>query len=267
VLRGEAHAPTVLLLHGLEGSSRASYIQVLLRLLAERGWNAWALNFRGCSGEPNRTLAAYCSGDTRDLAFLVPQLPNRRYAIGFSLGASVVLNGLARLDVPLDGAVAVSPPFRLEVSAKAIDAGLRDFGPLYLNHFLPALKRKALEMATRFPGVLDAEVISRVRKIRDFDHHVTARTFGFSSAEDYYEQCSSAPWLGKIRRRTLIITAEDDAIAPAAGLPTTPLPECVDLLRTKHGGHVGWASGSLVRPQWWAEQKAVEWLARLDAGG
>jgi hypothetical protein len=96
VLRGDSSAPTMLLLHGLEGSSSASYISELLRLCAQARWNAWALNFRGCSGAPNRTLASYCSGDTRDLRWVAPMLPRPSFAVGYSLGASVLLNGLAR---------------------------------------------------------------------------------------------------------------------------------------------------------------------------
>jgi predicted alpha/beta-fold hydrolase len=261
VLEGAPGAPTVLLLHGLEGSSSSTYVSETLRLLAARRWNAWALNFRGCSGEPNRVAASYSSGDTRDLAFLVPQLKGPRFAIGFSLGASVVLNGLARLGVPLDAAVAVSAPFQLATSAKAIDAK-GGFGPVYLNHFLPSLKRKALEAAPRFSSVLDAEAITAVKTIRDFDHHVTARVFGFSSAEDYYARCSTAAVLGDIRTPTLLITAEDDAIAPAASLPhDVNEHQALEVLRTKHGGHVGYASGSPFNPRWWAEHRAVEWLA------
>ncbi len=261
VLEGAPGAPTVLLLHGLEGSSSSTYVSETLRLLAARRWNAWALNFRGCSGEPNRVAASYSSGDTRDLAFLTPQLTGPRFAIGFSLGASVVLNGLARLHVPLDAAVAVSAPFQLATSAKAIDAK-GGFGPVYLNHFLPSLKRKALEAAPRFSSVLDAEAITAVKTIRDFDHHVTARVFGFSSAEDYYARCSTAAVLGDIRTPTLLITAEDDAIAPAESLPhDVNEHQALQVLRTKHGGHVGYASGSVFAPRWWAEHRAVEWLA------
>lgn len=261
VLEGDSRAPTVLLLHGLEGSSSSTYVSETLRVLAARRWNAWALNFRGCSGEPNRVAASYSSGDTRDLAFLAAQLPGPRFAIGFSLGASVLLNGLARLQVPLDAAVAVSAPFQLATSAKAIDAK-GGFGPVYLNHFLPSLKRKALDAATRFSSVLDAEAIAAVTTIRDFDHHVTARVFGFSSAEDYYARCSTAPVLGDVRTPTLIITAEDDAIAPAGALPHgVNEHHALHVLRTKHGGHVGYASGSPLNPRWWAELRAVEWLA------
>jgi len=261
VLRGETRAPTVLLLHGLEGSSSSTYVSETLRVLAARRWNAWALNFRGCSGAPNRVAASYSSGDTRDLAFLVAQMLGPRFAIGFSLGASVLLNGLARLHVPLDAAVAVSAPFQLAMSAKAIDAK-GGFGPVYLNHFLPSLKRKALAAAKRFPLELDANAIAAVKTIRDFDHHVTARVFGFSSAEDYYARCSTAPVLGELRTPTLLITAEDDAIAPAEALPHgADEHHALSVLRTRHGGHVGYASGSAFSPRWWAEQRAVEWLA------
>lgn len=146
------------------------------------------------------------------------------------------------------------------MSAKAIDAP-GDFGPVYLRHFLPSLKRKALAAAARFPNQLDAEVIRRVRTIRDFDHHVTARAFGFDSAEDYYEQCSSASVLANINRPTLIITAEDDALAPAKTLPASALDnQALSIARTKHGGHVAFATGSLWRPRWWAEQYAFLWL-------
>ncbi len=260
-LMGDVGAPTVLLLHGLEGSSRASYISQMLGLLAERRWNAWALNFRSCSGEPNRLATAYSSGDTRDLAWLVERLPRPRFAVGFSLGASVLLNGLGRLQVPLDAAVAVSAPYRLEVSSKAIDA--QDaFGAIYRGYFLPSLKRKALAKAARFPGLLDEKAIAATTTIRDFDDRVTARLFGFSSAEDYYERCSSAPVLKHLVTPTLLISAEDDALAPAHTLPVdVEQSAAVHVLRTRGGGHVGFAAGSVTSPAWWAERRAVEWLA------
>lgn len=268
VLTGQPGRPTVLVLHGLEGSSSSSYVSEVLRRLSALGWGGWALNFRGCSGEPNRTRAAYSSGDTRDLSLLVPMLPEGpRFAVGFSLGASVLLNGLARLDVPLDAAVAVSPPFELARSARAIDSR-GGFGPVYLNHFLPSLKRKGLESARRFPDTFDAPTIRGLRTLRDFDHHVTARAFGYESAEAYYEGCSSGPVLARIRRPTLIVTAQDDAIAPAAALPKDAVEnEALHVLRTSGGGHVGFVEGSPWRPRWWAERRAVEWLSARHVAG
>jgi len=48
-----AYAPLVLLLHGLTGSSASHYIVGQQRALAAQGWVSVALNWRGCSGEPN----------------------------------------------------------------------------------------------------------------------------------------------------------------------------------------------------------------------
>jgi uncharacterized protein len=50
-----------LLLHGLEGCSSSGYMVSTGRALADRGILAVALNFRSCSGEPNRTLGSYHS--------------------------------------------------------------------------------------------------------------------------------------------------------------------------------------------------------------
>ena len=60
----------VILLHGLSGSSRSPYIRGMQSVLAKYGWRSAAMNFRGCSGEPNLTAHGYHSGDTRDLDFV-----------------------------------------------------------------------------------------------------------------------------------------------------------------------------------------------------
>src|SRR3989338_93570 len=52
---GEPSNPIVILLHGLSGSSRSGYVAGMQRALVQRGFCAAALNFRGCSGEPNGT--------------------------------------------------------------------------------------------------------------------------------------------------------------------------------------------------------------------
>ncbi len=265
VLENDPRSPTVLLVHGLEGSSGSKAIVELLHHLAALGWNAWALNLRSCSGEPNRLAASYSSGDTRDVRWLLPQLPAPRAVVGVSLGGSVVLNTLAEwgeraFDV-VSAAVAISTPYQLRACASRLDSG-RGFSPVYLRHFLPSMKAKALEKAARYPSVLDASAIRAARTIRDFDHVVTARVFGFSSAEDYYERSSTAAKLHAVRVRTLLLSAEDDALAPASLLPHDVLDNpALDVLRTRYGGHVGFVEGSVFRPRFWAEARAVRWLA------
>ncbi|HEY0880190.1 MAG TPA: alpha/beta hydrolase, partial [Archangium sp.] len=97
-------------------------------------------------------------------------------------------------------------------------------------------------------------------KLRDFDHLVTARHFGFSSAEDYYAKCSAGPQLKNVRTRTLLLSADDDALAPPLIPDSAKQQENLDVLVTKSGGHVGFVGGSVFRPIFWAEARVLCWL-------
>lgn len=261
VVHGRPGAPTVLLLHGLEGSSSSGYMQLMLRGLGALGWTGIALNARSCSGEPNLQAASYSSGDFRDLAWLVGTLPGRLFAVGFSLGASVLLNFLAR-DASasrLEAAVAVSAPFDLARGARFLDAPSL-ISRAYLQRFLPAMKAKALAKAPHHPGRFDVRAIAAASGIRDFDHLVTAPLFGFSSAEDYYARCSAGPQLGRITTRTLLLSSRDDALAPPALPDDVGKNAALDVLVTRRGGHVGFVAGSVLHPDFWAEARVLRWL-------
>ncbi|MEX5452544.1 YheT family hydrolase, partial [Stutzerimonas stutzeri] len=95
----EASAPLVLVLHGLTGSSSSLYVLGLQQQLAARGWASVAINWRGCSGEPNLLPRAYHSGASDDLAEVIDHLQAKRplaplYAVGYSLGGNVLLKYL-----------------------------------------------------------------------------------------------------------------------------------------------------------------------------
>ena len=257
---GRPGAPTVILLHGLEGSSASGYMQLMLRELATLGWSGIALNARSCSGEPNLQAASYSSGDFRDLSFLVGTQRGRGplFAVGFSLGASVLLNFLAKdpQATRLDAAVAVSTPFELSRGVGFIDSG-SFLARAYLQRFLPAMKAKAIAKARKHPGAFDVKAIAATTRIRDFDHLVTAPLFGFGSAEDYYATCSTGPQLDALRTPTLLLSAADDALAPPAFETKNP---AIDVLVTRRGGHVGFVEGSVLNPRFWAETRLLRWL-------
>src|SRR5204862_2840697 len=89
--RAAPGAPLLLVLHGLEGSSRSHYAVGLMRLAAARGWRAVTLNFRSCSGELNRLPQFYHSGHTDDLDRVIELLLDRDAdapigVVGVSLG-------------------------------------------------------------------------------------------------------------------------------------------------------------------------------------
>lgn len=263
--------PHLAIFHGLEGSSDSGYVLAMLRAAAERGWGAMALNFRSCSGELNRQLRSYSSGETKDPAFALEQLRKRGitgplYAVGFSLGANVLLKLLAEQgdDALLSAAVAVSAPYDLASCARALDADSR-WGAFYRSFYLRPLRRKALAKAKQFPGALDVPRILRSNTFRDFDDLVTAPVNGFRDAHDYWARCSSGPMLEKIRRRTLLISAKDDPIARVDGILDGLQNPHVTALVTQQGGHVGFVSGSILRPRFWSEDVTLQFLEEQAA--
>ena len=95
--KGPIKQPVVIILHGINNHSRFGYIQSLQREIATRGWNACAMNFRGCGHVPMTTPRSYHAAYTGDIRCVVQQLSSRManknvpiFLIGNSLGANVV---------------------------------------------------------------------------------------------------------------------------------------------------------------------------------
>lgn len=265
-------APVLVVCHGLEGSSRAPYVRGLVALARARGLSALALNFRGCSGEQNRLPRFYHSGETGDLAEVVRRLvlerPGRPIVLaGFSLGGNVTVKYLGErgdaLPAEVKAGVAISVPFDLRRSARAID-GPGFWSWVYRERFLRRLRGKALAKARRHPDHFDVPAIRAARTFAAYDAVVTARLHGFPSAEDYWETQSSRRFLAGVRRPLLAVSSLDDPIVPGDSLPLEEARAnpAVSLLVTPAGGHVGFVSGSIFGPTFWAEARAMEFLAR-----
>jgi uncharacterized protein len=259
---------TVLLLHGLEGSSRSPYIRGMMRALQRAGLTSVAMHFRGCSGEPNRLARGYHSGDTEDLKFLVRHLHERCScpivaAIGYSLGANVLLKWLGETGPanPLLAAAAVSPPFDLGASADRISRGL---SRIYHAHLLRCLRRTVLRKAGAHGPQLPVSIerLRRVRTIRQFDDQFTAPVHGFAGADDYYRKSSCRHYLATIAVPTLIVHARNDPFTPACHIPADPdLSESVTLELSDDGGHVGFIGASnLWTASYWLEERLPQFL-------
>jgi len=262
--------PVVLLLHGLEGSARRGYAINTYRALAAHGIRSVGLNFRSCSGEPNRTARFYHSGETTDIRYILELLAARypdvpRAAVGFSLGGNALLKLLGELrdDAPalVRCAAAISVPYDLAAGADALNASA--IGRFYTRVFVKSLLAKAELKATLLHDHCDLDRVRGARSFRDFDDAATAPIHGFAGASDYYARSSSAKFLRDIRVPTLLLHAADDPFLPASAFPHDAVRDNPRLqaLVAPHGGHVGFIEGTPWSPRFWAEHTAAAFLA------
>ena len=264
----ERSGPIVVILHGLGGNSQSHYVRGLVNELAARGYRSAVLHHRGCSGEPNRLLRSYHAGDCSDLDFTLRQLKQREprtplFAVGYSLGASVLLHWLSKNTGWLVAACAVSTPFELAIGADRMECGLSQ---LYQWYLLSNMKRliKLKNESVRLP--IDLDKLEQLHTFREFDDAVTAPLHGFSSAEHYYCSCSTREILPLIRIPTLIIHAEDDPLMTINAIPSrNEMASIIDFELSKHGGHCGFVSGiSPHRVVYWAEQRIAGYLTTFQ---
>ncbi len=288
---GERSSPVVVVLHGLEGMSTRRYMGTTYRALLERGMRPVGLNFRGCSGEPNRTARAYHSGETGDLRFVLEALraryPGPFGVVGYSLGGNVALKYLGEAgaegaaDGAADGAAegaadgedrvaagaAVSVPFDLDAGARALEGSF--MGRLvYTRYFMDKLRSKMLAKGPLVAEACDLEAVRRSRTIREFDDAATAPIFGFDSAADYYARQSSNRFVADIRTPTLVVHSRDDPFLPAAAIPEAELTgnPAITAVITDRGGHQGYVAGSVFRPRFWVEDVVADFMERELVG-
>jgi uncharacterized protein len=251
--------PVVVLFHGLEGSSRSHYATAILRAAAARRWRGVVPHWRGCSGEPNRLPRAYHSGDHAEAAWMMETIRARAgavpmFAVGVSLGGSVLLNWLGRGGgTTLAAAATVSAPIDLPAAGAALDRGLNR---IYARNFLKTLVPKA---------VAKGQCDRRIRTMREFDDLVTAPLHGFRGVDDYWSRASSKPWLKSITLPTLVLNGRNDPFVPGDSLPgPAEVGAAVLLEQPPGGGHVGFATGPFPGRLDWLGERLLEFFqARL----
>lgn len=272
--------PTLLALHGLEGSSSAHYMLGLADKALRAGFNAVLLNQRNCGGTEHLGPGLYHSGLIDDAAFVIRQLARQEglgsfVAAGYSLGGNLALRlagSHAPDDLPeLKAVCAVSPVLELEHCVRALE---RRSNFIYQWNFVRNLKRRMRRKHACFPGAFDLAHLDRVRTVRQFDAAYTAPYFGFQSAEDYYHRAAALRVIDRIRIPALVITAADDPFVPVEPFrdPAIAGNPNVTVIITPHGGHCGFLAERAGSGDdgYWAETAIVEFAAarcRASAAG
>jgi len=262
--------PTILLLHGLEGSSLAHYMCGIADKAWALGWNVVRLNQRNCGNTEHLSRGLYHSGLTHDPLFVIRELIERDgiqavAVAGYSLGGNLALKLAGELgdEAPpaLKAICAVSPTMDL---ARCVDALDRRANVVYQWNFVRNLKARLRRKAAAFPGLFPLEPLGRIRSVRRFDDVYTAPHHGFRDSADYYYRASALRVVDRIRIPTLVITAEDDPFVLPAPFrhPAITGNPAITVAITRQGGHCAFLErGADGYDGYWAEREILRFAS------
>lgn len=267
-----AEHPTLLMWHGMEGSTASAYMVSTADKAFRSGFNIVRVNVRNCGGTEHLSPTLYHGGLTHDARIVIEELITkdrlpRLFVAGFSLGGNMILKlaGEYGENPPAEvlGICAISPSVDLRASTQHMNLR-RNW--IYQQDFLRRLKNRIRRKKKLFPDLYDISGLGNIHSIEEFDDRFVAPAFGFADARDYYAKASSLPLIRHIRIPTLIIHAEDDPFIPFAPLgdPSIAANPYVLLIAPERGGHVAFLSAnSEDEDRFWAENRLIEFVKML----
>lgn len=267
-----SQAPSLAIIHGLEGSSESGYMRSLAARAFAAGFNVLRLNQRNCGGTERLTPTLYNSGLSADFRAVLFELIERDrlkqiFFTGFSMGGNLVLKLAGELGPAappeLRGVCAVCPTLDL---AACVDAIERPENRIYQWHFVRQLKSRMRRKAKLFPGKFELKGMDRVRTVREFDEAITAPCCGYLNAADYYERASALRVMNRIAVPALILTSKDDPVVPPEPFDAPEIAgnRQIRVAMTQHGGHCAFISRFRGVERYWADARILEFcVARL----
>ncbi len=268
-------ALTLIVVHGLEGSSESQYMLGITRNGLAAGMNVIRMNQRNCGGMDHCAATLYNSGRSDDVATVARALIDSEkisgfVLVGFSMGGNLVLKLAGEWGSAgpheFRGVAAVCPAINLAVGADALH---EPANRIYEYYFLLQLFRRFRRKAQLFPATFDASRLRGVKTLREFDDRVTAYYCGFAGADDYYDRAAASHVIDRIAVPTLIIHAANDPFVRI-------LPETRELIlanrnityiEAEDGGHcafIGERRGDLTYDGRWAEKEIVEFARQFQ---
>jgi predicted alpha/beta-fold hydrolase len=260
---------TVLLVHGLEGSSDSRYIKGIAGRAWRLGCNVIRMNMRNCGDTDELTPTLYHSGLSGDVGAVIRHYSRlhgleRVALLGYSMGGNLVLKlaGEWSDGPPLCAVAAVCPAIDLAAGSDALH---EPQNRIYEWRFLRGLMRRFHKKAALYPQIYETSNVGPVRSLREFDDKIVARYCGFRNADDYYYRVASARVVDRIAVPTLILQANDDPFVRLTSETRAKLQgnPHVTLIETQHGGHCAYLSRDRGDDIHWAEAMAMRYLMRF----
>lgn len=265
---------TMIIVHGLEGSSSSPYVRGNSARAWKAGCNVIRMNMRSCGAGEQFSPSIYHAGRSEDVAVVMAELARaqliRSFAlVGYSMGGNLVLKLAGELGaVPppyLKAVVGVSPVMDLVASAAALH---EPQNRLYEKRFLTDLLKHFRHKVELYPDLYSVDGLNKIRTIRQFDEQVVARYGGFAGADDYYRSVASSNRVQDITVPTLILHALDDPfirMTPDTRAKLVANPR-VTLVETRHGGHCAFLSLEPGDAGYWAERTLLDFLLATVEG-
>jgi len=265
------NALTVIVVHGLEGSSESEYMLGIADKGMRAGMNVVRVNQRNCGGTDALSPTLYHSGRSQDIAAIAQNLIARdgisRFALaGYSMGGNLVLKMAGEWGSQgppqFRAVVAVCASMDLAPSADALHL---PENRLYEYHFLWKLRARLKTKTHLFPEAFSMSRMRGVTSLRDFDDKVTAHYCGFAGASDYYERSSAARVVDRIAVPGLVLHAANDPFIRI--LPDTRRKivsnSNITFVETEDGGHCSFLAAANGYDGRWAEMQVVEFLRKF----
>jgi len=262
------NALTVIIVHGLEGSSESQYMRGIAAKGLSAGMNVVRMNQRNCGGTDAFSPTLYHSGRSQDIAALAEHLIKEdkisRFALaGFSMGGNLVLKlaGEWGREGPAQfrAVAAVCPALDLAPSADALHSPRNR---VYEAYFVWKLRRRLASKARLFPATFDTQRLRGVVTLRDFDEKITAYYSGFAGADDYYDRASASRVVDRIAVATLILHAANDPFIRILAETRQKIrgnPN-ITFIESDDGGHCAFLAERDGNDGHWAENRIVEFL-------
>jgi len=270
----DRRALTLIVVHGLEGSSESQYMMGIARNGLAAGMNVVRMNQRNCGGMDHCAPTLYNSSRSADVAAVARNLVERDaipgfVLIGFSMGGNLVLKlaGEWGSEGPAEfrGVAAVCPAVNLAASADALHASENR---IYEYYFLLQLFRRFRRKARLFPKTFDAARLRGIKTLRQFDDRITAYYCDFTGADDYYARAAASNVIDRIARPALVIHAANDPfirLLPEARQKLVSNPN-ITYIEAEDGGHCAFFGERDGDPSYdgrWAEREAVEFARQF----
>jgi hypothetical protein len=252
----------IVMVHGLEGSGQTGYIRGLSTLALQSGFAAHRFHMRTCGGTEHLCKTLYHAGLTSDLLAVLRQLRNEGHApmflAGFSLGGNVVLKLAGELgDAAAElvrGVCTASTPLDLAACARRIAGPDNHF---YERRFVGKMRGRLCATGRYAPRDFRG-----LRTVEAIDDRITAPSFGFGNAANYYRTQSAIAFLDRIRVPVLLVQAKDDTFVPfeiyrSEAVRANPH---IELVATEAGGHLGFLGRGPNR--FWLDRTIMNWIVQ-----